>query len=139
MDSEPLFIYEDDSYQEQLEEIARKFKTQKKPSKEAIFLRNILKAAIQQKAKKKKAKTKFPKEVGKIDDTTRLLFSGASPTVPRDRKPQEKPRVDVSGLDAPEPPKIEAPEVMLKELDVPMPEQFEDDIPKISSPKKRKK
>ena len=121
------------SYLKQLEEISERFElsSKEKPSKDALFLRCILKAAIMGLGEKKERKDPWVKHIGTIDDHTRDLFLNASPSFSR---------VDISGIGVPDQPiatpKIEPPSL----LDVPeddelptAPRPYEKDIPVISS------
>ncbi|MAF35918.1 hypothetical protein CL622_02250 [archaeon] len=85
MSSEPFFLYEDESYTKELNDIAKNLnKNPPKISREAIVLKQILLTAIKQQKKPKKKKTFQPKKINSILPTFHQIkpIAQPKPTLP---------------------------------------------------------
>ena len=142
MDEEPLFLFEDDEHYKKLEEIAKSLDLkEEKVSKEAVFLKQILLAAMRPKEEKKKHKTFGERNTMKAVNFNKIFGERINPvTNPsknlkefhvRMKKPLVKPKVPMSlpplPLEAPEIEPISAPSPPSKkekkdnDLEVPSP------------------
>ncbi len=142
MDEEPLFLFEDEEHYKKLDDIAKSLVLKdEKVSKEAVFLKQMLRAAMRPKEEKKKGKTFEDRKSMKGVDFNKIFGEKINPiTNPqkeiqvRMKKPVKQQKVPTSlpplaGLNSPEIEEIEPIEVPSPQSKKDKKDKGEPDIP----------